>query len=105
MSPNNPTKLALLTDLYQLTMAYGYWKLGKAEQQAVFHLFFRRPPFNGGYAIAAGLMPALDFIEAFQFDSSDVEYLRSLAGNDGARLFEPDFLHYLAELRLTCEID
>ena len=46
--------LGLLTDLYQLTMAYGYWKLGRAEQQAVFHLFFRKPPFQGGYALTAG---------------------------------------------------
>jgi nicotinate phosphoribosyltransferase len=97
--------LGLLTDLYQLTMAYGYWKLGRAEQEAVFHLFFRTPPFHGGYAIAAGLSPALDFVETFRFDSSDIDYLRSLCGNDGAPLFEPDFLSYLAALRLTCDID
>src|SRR6476469_8748011 len=97
--------LGLLTDLYQLTMPYGYWKLGNAEQQAVFHLFFRKPPFNGGYAIAAGLAPALDFVEGFRFDSSDIEYLGSLTGNDGASLFEPDFLRYLANLRLTCDFD
>lgn len=97
--------LALLTDLYQLTMAYGYWKLGKAEQQAVFHLFFRRPPFNGGYAITAGLEMALDFVEAFHFDSSDIVYLESLRGNDGEPLFEPGFLRYLAKLRFTCDIE
>ena len=50
--------LALLTDLYQLTMACGYWKSGVAEREAVFHLTFRRSPFQGGYAIAAGLGPA-----------------------------------------------
>jgi len=97
--------LALLTDLYQLTMAYGYWKLARAEQRAVFHLFFRKPPFRGGYAIAAGLSAALDFIEAFHFDTSDIEYLGSLTGNDDAPLFEPDFLRYLADLRLTCDIE
>ncbi|MDQ3292527.1 MAG: nicotinate phosphoribosyltransferase, partial [Bacteroidota bacterium] len=43
--------LALLTDLYQLTMAQGYWKKGMAEQEAVFHLFFRKNPFNGGYTV------------------------------------------------------
>jgi len=96
--------LALLTDLYQLTMAYGYWKLGRAEQQAVFHLFFRKPPFNGGYAVTAGLAPALDFVEAFRFDPSDIEYLGSLTGNDGEALFERDFLGYLAQLRLTCNL-
>ena len=49
------TSTPLLTDLYQLTMAAGYWRSGKAEQEAVFHLFFRKLPFAGGYAIAAGL--------------------------------------------------
>ena len=42
------SSLALLTDLYELTMAYGYWKLGRADQEAVFHLFFRTAPFGGG---------------------------------------------------------
>jgi len=42
------TSLALLTDLYQLTMAYGYWKTGRADREAVFHLFFRKNPFQGG---------------------------------------------------------
>jgi len=97
--------LALLTDLYQLTMAYGYWKLAKAEQQAVFHLLFRKPPFNGGYAIAAGLAAALDFVQGFQFERSDIGYLASLTGNDCERLFEPAFLSYLNDLRLTCDID
>ena len=46
--------LALLTDLYQLTMAYGYWKVGLADHRAVFHLFYRKNPFGGGYAICAG---------------------------------------------------
>src|SRR5262245_5971840 len=97
--------LALLTDLYQLTMAYGYWKLGKSEQRAAFHLYFRRPPFGGGYAVTAGLGPAVEFMEAFQLEASDLDYLRSLAGNDGAPLFETGFLRYLGELRLSCDID
>ena len=53
--------LALLTDLYQLTMAYGYWKTGVAEREGVFHLFFRKHPFQGGYTVAAGLEQVLDF--------------------------------------------
>ncbi len=99
------TPLALLTDLYQLTMAYGYWKQGRAEREAAFHLFFRRPPFAGGYAVTAGLGPALEFVQQFQFDVSDIEYLSLLTGNDDAPLFEPQFLRYLAELRLTCSVD
>jgi nicotinate phosphoribosyltransferase len=109
MMPDVPSiyrmPLGLLTDLYQLTMAYGYWKLGRAERQAVFHLFFRKTPFQGGYALAAGLAPALDFVEAFRIDSSDADYLQSLKGNDGEPLFEPEFVSYLAALHLTCDID
>lgn len=96
--------LALLTDLYQLTMAYGYWKLGRAEQPAVFHLFFRTPPFGGGYTLAAGLEPALEFLENYRFEPSDIEYLATLQGNDGQPLFERGFLQYLADLRLSCDL-
>ena len=52
--------MGLLTDLYQLTMAYGYWKHGLAEREAVFHLFFRRNPFKGGYGVACGLERAME---------------------------------------------
>jgi nicotinate phosphoribosyltransferase len=97
--------LALLTDLYQLTMAYGYWKLGRSEQEAVFHLFFRNPPFGGGYAVAAGLRPAIDFLESFRFDASDIDYLSTINGNDGQPLFERGFYDYLADLRLSCDVD
>ncbi|PQO41194.1 nicotinate phosphoribosyltransferase [Blastopirellula marina] len=97
--------LALLTDLYQLTMAYGYWKLGRADQQAVFHLFFRKPPFAGGYAVAAGLEQALQYLERFRFDASDLEYLASLTGNDDAPLFEQGFLEYLDQTKLTVDVD
>ncbi|WDI41901.1 nicotinate phosphoribosyltransferase [Bremerella sp. P1] len=97
--------LALLTDLYQLTMAYGYWKLGRADQEAVFHLFFRKPPFKGGYAITAGLQQAVDYLEAYRFDDSDVTYLAELTGNDGQPLFEQAFLDELRDLKLTVDVD
>ncbi len=97
--------LALLTDLYQLTMAHGYWKLGRAEDEAVFHLFFRRAPFKGGYAIAAGLEPALDYLTRLRFEADDLAYLATLTGNDGEPLFDPGFLEYLGALRFTCEVD
>ncbi|WP_182865135.1 nicotinate phosphoribosyltransferase [Stieleria mannarensis] len=97
--------LALLTDLYELTMASGYWKCGKAEQSAAFHLFFRNSPFQGGYAITAGLGPALEFLRAFRFTSDDIEYLGTIVGNDGRPLFDPAFLRYLAELELTLDVD
>ena len=79
--------LGLLTDLYQLTMAYGYWKNGLAEREAVFHLSFRQCPFQGAYAVACGLGLVADYLAAWSLDSSDIEYLRSLTGGDGRPLF------------------
>ena len=99
------TPLALLTDLYQLTMAYGYWKTERANREAVFHLFFRKNPFGGGYTIAAGLQYVIDYLESFQFLASDLEYLAELEGNDRRPLFEPAFLDYMAHLRLRCDVD
>jgi len=97
--------LALLTDLYQLTMAYGYWSAGMAQREAVFHLFFRRHPFGGEFSVACGLAAAVDFIERFRFEKDDLEYLAGLRGSDGRPLFEPAFLDHLAGLRLSCDLD
>ncbi|MFD2247115.1 nicotinate phosphoribosyltransferase [Pontibacter ruber] len=99
------TSLSLLTDLYQLTMAYGYWKQGKAEQEAVFHLYFRKNPFSGGYTIAAGLEQAIDYLQDLHFREDDLSYLESLKGSKGQPLFEPAFLDYLRDLRFTCSVD
>ncbi|MEZ6190591.1 MAG: nicotinate phosphoribosyltransferase [Phycisphaerales bacterium] len=99
------TPLGLLTDLYQLTMAYGYWKQGRADQEAVFHLFFRRPPFGGGYTIAAGLSAVMDLLREFRFEAGDIEYLATLTGNDGKPLFDPAFLSYLGRIEFSCDVD
>jgi len=96
---------ALLTDLYQLTMAYGYWKSGRAEREAVFHLFFRKAPFQSGFTIVAGLATAIDFLKSYGFTENDLQFLSSLAGNDGKPLFEPGFLEYLRTLRFACDVD
>src|ERR1044071_2199995 len=96
---------APLTDLYQLTMAYGYWKTGKADQEAVFHLLFRKQPFNGGFTIACGLEDVIQYLRNFRFEKSDLDYLRGLKGNNGKRLFEPAFLKYLGDLKLSLDLD
>ena len=97
--------LSLLTDLYQLTMAYGYWREKVAEREAVFHLYFRKHPFNGGYSLACGLETALDWIDQCRFHDDDLAYLAEVPGNDGRPLFDAEFLKYLGELRLQCDID
>lgn len=101
MNTNTP----LLTDLYQLTMAAGYWKCGKAEQEAVFHLFFRKLPFSGGYAIAAGLGSVVEWLQGFRFAKEELEYLATLPGRDGKALFERGFIDYLGEMRWQCDVD
>ena len=97
--------LVLLTDLYQLTMAYGYWHQGKAEQQSVFHLFFRTNPFHGGYVICAGLQTVVEFVQDFRFLQDDLDYLATICGSDGKPIFSEGFLGYLQDLELTVDVD
>lgn len=99
------TSLGLLTDLYQLTMAYGYWKSGSHNAEAVFNLFFRKAPFNNGFALAAGMESAARFVEGFHFSEDDLSYLATLRGNNDLPLFDPAFLDFLGELRFTGDID
>jgi len=97
---------ALLTDLYQLTMAHAHWRRGlDPEQEAIYHLFFRRLPFGGGFAIACGLEAVLDYLRELRFEPDDLAYLASLEGSDGAPLFEPGFLDRLERFRFRCDVD
>ncbi|MDN3670978.1 nicotinate phosphoribosyltransferase [Echinicola jeungdonensis] len=97
--------LALLTDFYQLTMAYAYWKSGKADQQAVFNLFFRKNPFQSGFTVAAGLDYVIDFCRNFKFEENDLEYLQQMTQKDGTPTFEEGFIQYLRELKFSCDVD
>jgi nicotinate phosphoribosyltransferase len=101
----DPAGSALLTDLYQLTMAYGYWHAGRAEREAAFHLYFRTAPFAGGYAVACGLDAAADWLAGFRFSADDCAYLAELRGADDGPLFPAPFLDYLADLRLALDVD
>jgi nicotinate phosphoribosyltransferase len=97
--------LALLTDLYELTMAFGYWKAGMQDRQAAFHLLFRENPFRGGFTVACGLETAIGYLERLRFDEADVAYLAEVRGADGERIFEPAFLDFLGRLRFSCDVD
>lgn len=85
---------ALFTDLYELTMAEGYYCLGKHGQDAVFDYFFRRNPFEGGYTVFCGLSDLLEQLENFRFPPESLEYL----SNKG---FRKEFLDYLAGFRFA----
>ena len=87
---------ALLTDLYELTMAAGYFEQGKASDTAAFDLYYRHNPFHGGYAIAAGLEDAIRDVVNIQFGEEDLRFLRTLKSASGSPTFSERFLQYLA---------
>jgi nicotinate phosphoribosyltransferase len=76
MEPTNKLVSPMLTDFYQITMAYAYWKAGVHEEEAVFDLFFRKNPFHGEFAIYAGLEEILRLFENFHFNDDHISYLR-----------------------------
>ncbi len=91
--------LALLTDLYEITMMQGYYQEGIAERRVVFDLFFRSPPFDGGLTIAAGLEQAIDYITQLRFREEDLNYLRKTG------LFDEAFLRHLRGFRFAGHVD
>lgn len=90
--------LTMLTDLYELTMMYGYWKKGMGKNRAVFDLFYRTTSEITAYAIAAGLEQVIDYINNLHFSEDDISYLRSL------NLFDEGFLDYLRGFKFTGDI-
>ena len=96
---------ALYTDLYQLTMAQGYWERGREDMQACFHMYFRDYPFKGGFAVACGMAQLADLVDSFAFSADEVAYLASLDAPGGGKLFKPAFLEYLAGFSLKVDID
>src|SRR5207302_126688 len=73
--------------------------------ESVFHLLFRRPPFESGFTIAAGLATALEYIRELRFTDDDLRYLRELRADSGEPMFEPAFLDHLRSLELGVDVD
>jgi nicotinate phosphoribosyltransferase len=88
---------ALLTDLYELTMAASYLSHGMNEP-ATFDLFIRHLPERREFLIACGLEQALEYLEALRFEDDAIDYLSSLG------MFKDDFLAFLQDLRFTGEV-
>ncbi len=86
-------------------MAYGYWKTQRMDREAVFHLFFRKHPFESGFSIASGLADAIDYLQNLTFSGEDLDYLATLTGKNGSPLFEDGFLNYLRHLNWACDVD
>jgi len=89
--------IGLYTDLYELTMAQGYFYTGKMDGMAVFDYFFRSNPFGGGYVVFAGLDDLLDMLENIRFDEEDLNYLKRIG-------FREDFLSYLKDFKFTGDV-
>eukprot|EP00752_Nemacystus_decipiens_P007287 g6520.t2 len=78
MAPFNSLVSALLTDMYQVTMSYAYWRAGRQDEHAVFDLFFRKCPFKGQFTVFAGLSEVVALMNSFSFSPSDIAYLRTV---------------------------
>ena len=87
--------LALHTDAYELSMMQTYWKQGMGNRRAVFEAFFRKMPFNNGYAVYVGLDHIIRYIKNLHFTASDIDYLKSTGQ------FDNDFLEYLRDFHFT----
>lgn len=87
----------MMTDLYQLTMAYGYFKNNKNEK-VIFDMFYRSNPCGNGYAICVGLESVINYIKNMHFSNEDIEYLRS------QNMFDEDFLVYLKNFKFHGDI-
>lgn len=95
---SDPRNLSILTDFYELTMANGFLKNGMKDTTAVFDVFFRKVPDNGGFALFAGLEQAIDYLKNLSFDDNDIEYLRS------KNLFDEEFLDYMRNFKFACDV-
>ena len=84
-----PTDVALLTDLYELTMAQGLWESGKLDEEDCFYAFYRDHPFGSAYAVMCGTADLPDLVENLRFTSEDIDYLASLQAPAGGALSSP----------------
>ncbi|MBE6038262.1 MAG: nicotinate phosphoribosyltransferase [Anaerofustis stercorihominis] len=69
-------KLHLATDFYQFSVSNVYHEVGLGDRTAVFDLFFRKNPFDGGYAIFAGLEQVIEYIQNMKFEEEDLRMLK-----------------------------
>ena len=98
ITQSDSRNLSMMMDLYELTMANGYFREGDTQKRAVFDVFYRRNPDGAGFAIFAGLEQVIEYIENMHFSSYDIEYFKSLG------LFDDGFLRYLSEFKFSGDI-
>ena len=94
--PRNQYIRPLLTDMYQITMCYAYWKNNRHNDYSVFEAFFRKCPFKGEYCIFAGVSEIIEFLQNFKFNESELEYIRHIMPQA-----EDEFIEYLRTLNAS----
>lgn len=95
MSYCDKRNLSLMTDLYELTMANGYFLNNCGDTKAIFDVFYRKNPDRGGFAIFAGLEQVIDYVTSLHFEKDEIDYLY------GLKIYSDDFLDYLKEYRFS----
>lgn len=104
-APCGAQELGLLTDLYEITMAEGYWRSGLANMEACFTAFFRENPYGGGFTLACGTGRLASLVENFRYSPEDLDYLAGLEAPAGGPIFSREFLAWLADWRPRLTID
>ena len=92
-----PRNYTLMSDEYEFTMANGYLNNGKEKEEAVFDIFFRKVPNNGGYAIMAGLDKIIPYIENLKFGEQELDYFRRKG-------YPQEFVEYLKNFKFYGDI-
>lgn len=98
MKQNEERNLTMMMDLYELTMANGYFNDQDKDTKVAFDVFYRKNPDEGGFAIFAGLEQIVEYIENLHFGEEDIAYFRSL------NTFTEDFLAYLKDFHFTGDV-
>ena len=98
MKQNEARNLTMMMDLYELTMANGYFNDQDKDVKVAFDVFYRRNPDDGGFAIFAGLEQIVEYIENLHFGEEDIVYLQSL------HIFTEDFLDYLKDFEFKGDV-
>jgi nicotinate phosphoribosyltransferase len=96
--PTNSMVSPMLTDMYQLSMTYAYWKQGRHNDHAVFDLFFRKNPFKGEFTDFAGLNEVLGLLSTFTFTAEDITFLKEKLMPS----CEDDFFNAIPMVGLAC---
>lgn len=98
MTQFDKRNISMMMDLYELTMANGYFLEQNEMKLVAFDVFYRKNPDKGGFAIFAGLEQIIEYVENLHFDGEDIEYFRSM------NLFNESFLDYLSNFRFKGDI-